>query len=133
MIELTAVIVGAFGAIGVITGLVTQRRTEREKLTEQRVMDLLDRQSDQISGQSDQISEMGLELANHRQKLGEAELANREQGLKLAALESKNEKLWRLFTVAIENLTEWIQWDQSGRTGLTPQTRSELRKHLPFG
>lgn len=133
MIELTAVIVAAFGAVGVITGLVTQRRTEREKLTEQRVMDLLDRQSDQLSGQSDQISEMGRELAIQRRKLGEAELANREQGAKLTALEAKNEKLWRLFTVAIENLTEWIQWDQSGRTGVPPQTRSELRKHLPFG
>lgn len=124
--ELTAIVVAAFGAVGVLTGLVTQRKTEREKLTEKRIMDLLDWQSSQISKMSD-------ELMDHRKKLGESREANREQKVKLATLEAKHDKLWRLFTVAIESLTEWIRWDQLGRRGESPETPEELREHLPLG
>lgn len=120
----SAILVAIIAVVGGLPAIVLQRRTEREKLTESRVVDLLNRQDTNLKTQGEEIAQLQRRDREKDQKL-------REQDLKIAEMAAENKKMWRLFTLAIENLAEWIRWDRNGRRGWPPETPRELRHHLP--
>lgn len=120
------VIVGIITVSGVIITAMTQRRTDRDKLTESRVMELLKRQDGEIARQAGEIDK--LKAANK-----EIRQTHRATHAEMAEMRCENERLWRLFTTAIDALSEWLRWDREGREGSAPRVPEALRDHLPKG
>lgn len=112
-----AIVVAVVSLFGVFTGTFIQRRTERDKITEDRVMDLLNRQDTKIA-------ELERRDAEKDQRI-------QKQDAKITEVAAENKKLWRLFSMAIEHLADWIRWERDGRHGWPPETPRALQEHLP--
>lgn len=106
----SAVVVALIAVFGGLPAILSQRRTERDKLTEQRVMRLLDSQEEMIG--------------DHRKEM-------KQVHQKMDGIESENKRVWELFTLSVDQLSQWILWDRKGRSGDPPEVHPRLREHLP--
>lgn len=50
---------------------------------------------------------------------------------KYNGLQREHTRLWSLFSLSMETLSRWLDWDVAGRRGDPPVVPDRLREHLP--
>lgn len=125
------IIIAVIAALGGLPAILAQRRTERDRMIEARVDRILESQEEEIAEQRAARTELQRQIDDQAAKLREQEGRIESQGRRITALHDENAKVWELFSLAIDHLTERIRWEVSGRVGSPPRVPARLREHLP--
>lgn len=128
-----AILIAVIAALGGLPAVLAQRRTERDRLMEARVDRILESQEEEIAEQRRARAELQRQIDEQAAKSREQDARIESQGRRITALHDENAKVWELFSLAIDHLTERIRWEVSGRRGEPPQVPARLREHLPDG
>lgn len=104
------IIVAIIAVLGGLPAVLSQHRTSRDKMTEERVAKILEQQDADIEG------------------LKKSQLRLKDE---VKLLREENQKVWELFKLALDSFTERLRWDKAGRKWAEPTVPSRLREYIP--
>lgn len=104
------IIVALIAVLGGLPAVLSQHRTSRDKMTEERVAKILEQQDADIDGL----------------KKSQARLKD-----EVKLLREENRQVWELFKLALDSFTEWLRWDKAGRKWQEPKVPTKLQEYIP--
>ena len=111
------IIVALIAVLGGLPAVLSQHRTSRDKMTEERVAKILEQQDADIEG-----------LKNSQLRLKDEVKGLREENMELR---EENRQAWELFKLAMGSITERLRWDKAGRKWEEPKFPSKLHEYIP--
>ena len=104
------IIVALIAVVGGLPAVLSQHRTSRDKMTEERVAKILEQQDADIEG------------------LKKSQLRLKDE---VKLLREENRQVWELFKLALDSFTERLRWDKAGRKWHEPTVPHGLREYIP--
>lgn len=104
------IIVALIAVLGGLPAVLSQHRTSRDKMTEERVAKILEQQDADIEG------------------LKQSQSLLRDE---VQELREENQKVWELFKLALDSFTDRLRWDKAGRKWEEPTVPNKLREYIP--
>lgn len=104
------IIVALIAVVGGLPAVLSQHRTSRDKMTEERVSKILEQQDADIEG------------------LKKSQLRLKDE---VKLLREENRQVWELFKLALDSFTERLRWDKAGRKWQEPKVPHGLREYIP--
>lgn len=104
------IIVALIAVLGGLPAVLSQHRTSRDKMTEERVAKILEQQDADIEG------------------LKKSQLRLKDE---VKLLRDENQKVWELFKLALDSFTERLRWDKAGRKWEEPKVPAKLQEYIP--
>lgn len=104
------IIVALIAVLGGLPAVLSQHRTSRDKMTEERVAKILEQQDADIDGL----------------KKSQARLKD-----EVKLLREENRQVWELFKLALDSFTERLRWDKAGRKWQEPKVPTKLQEYIP--
>lgn len=104
------IVVAIIAVLGGLPAVLSQHRTSRDKMTEERVAKILEQQDADIEG------------------LKKSQLRLKEE---VRELRDENARVWELFKLALDSFTERLRWDKAGRKWAEPKVPQKLHEYIP--
>lgn len=111
------IVVALIAVVGGLPAVLSQHRTSRDKMTEERVAKILDQQDADIEGLKKSQLRLKDEVKGLRDENGE--------------LREENRQAWEMFKLALGSFTDRLRWDKAGRKWEEPTVPNRLREYIP--
>lgn len=111
------IVVALIAVVGGLPAVLSQHRTSRDKMTEERVAKILDQQDADIEG----LKKSQLRLKDEVKGLREENMELREE----------SRQAWEMFKLALGSFTDRLRWDKAGRKWAEPTVPYKLHEYIP--
>lgn len=105
-----SIIIALIAFVGGLPAVLSQQRTARDKMTEERVAKILEQQDADIEG----LKKSQLRLKTE-----------------VKELRAENAHVWEMFTMAVDAFSEHLRWDRAGRKWKEPSIPKQLKDYFP--
>ncbi|NWO04230.1 MAG: hypothetical protein HLX50_00570 [Alteromonadaceae bacterium] len=111
------IVVAIIAVLGGLPAVLSQHRTSRDRMTEERVAKILEQQDADIDG----LKKSQLRLKDEVKGLRDENSQLREE----------NRQTWELFKLALGSFTDRLRWDKAGRKWEEPKVPYRLHEYIP--
>lgn len=126
-----AVIVAVLGIAGGLPAVMLSYRSDRDKLTEQRVESLLEAQDRTIAKLREENEQYRADNAEYRKDKVKSDRRLTRVENEISELKDENQRMHELFGIAVDHVTEWIRFEKEGGGDYPPKVPPRLRRYIP--
>lgn len=126
-----AVIVAVLGIAGGLPAVMLSYRSDRDKLTEQRVESLLEAQDRTIAKLREENEQYRADNAEYRKDKVKSDRRLTRVEKEIGELKDENQRMHELFGIAVDHVTEWIRFEKEGGGDYPPMVPPRLRRYIP--